>query len=133
MEDNIYRATCNAGDASFSDIYPTNHISVFSIYHFYFLLFFPSISLPQMDPTTTSSTDIKKSKQSVKKKSSSDGQLEGGVIVHSQVIRIKQEIEKLKEPSHEIRRLLLRDIKRHRSRSRSPLGISERAILVGNT
>ncbi|KAI9091322.1 hypothetical protein K1719_028133 [Acacia pycnantha] len=58
-----------------------------------------------------------------------EGDRHGAVAVHSQVIRIKQEIEKWKEPSPEIRRLRLRDIKRQRSRS--PLGVAERAILVG--
>ncbi|KAK4264063.1 hypothetical protein QN277_029402 [Acacia crassicarpa] len=80
----------------------------------------------------TSSIDKnKKEKQSVMKKSTGggeEGDRQDAVAVHSQVIRIKQEIEKWKEPSPEIRRLLVRDIKRQRSRS--PLGVAERAILT---
>ncbi|KAJ7954320.1 mRNA,: RTFL01-09-C22 [Quillaja saponaria] len=59
-----------------------------------------------------------------------------GVPIHSQVIKIKQEIEKIKHPSlkqSEMRRVLLRDINRQPSRSLSPLGLPEkRAISVGN-
>lgn len=54
-----------------------------------------------------------------------------GFPIHSQVMKIKQEIEKLKQPSlqqGDMRRLLLRNITRQRSRS--PLGFSERTILV---
>ncbi|KAF7827573.1 uncharacterized protein G2W53_018737 [Senna tora] len=62
-----------------------------------------------------------------------------GIPIHTQVMKIKQETEKLKQPSLQqpdadmrVRRLLLRDISRHRSRS--PLGLSsERTILVGNS
>ncbi|KAK7370024.1 hypothetical protein VNO80_12075 [Phaseolus coccineus] len=52
-----------------------------------------------------------------------------GSAVHSQVIKIKQEIEKIKHPSLQlhIRRALLRDV--NRLRSRSPLGLAESAIL----
>ncbi|QCD85363.1 hypothetical protein DEO72_LG2g5723 [Vigna unguiculata] len=52
-----------------------------------------------------------------------------GYAVHSQVIKIKQEIEKTKHPSLQlhIRRALLRDV--NRLRSRSPLGLAESAIL----
>ncbi|TKY60975.1 hypothetical protein E2542_SST18080 [Spatholobus suberectus] len=52
-----------------------------------------------------------------------------GFAVHSQVIKIKQEIEKIKHPSLHLhmRRVLLRDV--NRLRSRSPLGLAERAIL----
>ncbi|KAK7358239.1 hypothetical protein VNO77_00165 [Canavalia gladiata] len=54
-----------------------------------------------------------------------------GLAVHSQVIKIKQEIEKTKHPSLQLhmRRVLLRDVTP--LRSRSPLGLAERAILVG--
>ncbi|KAK4261793.1 hypothetical protein QN277_004745 [Acacia crassicarpa] len=58
-----------------------------------------------------------------------------GVAIHSQVMKIKQEIEKIKHPSlqHvEIRHISVRDFSRQRSRSRSPLGLSNRAIPVGN-
>ncbi|XP_028767148.1 uncharacterized protein LOC114724864 [Neltuma alba] len=63
----------------------------------------------------------------------SDGYM--GVAIHSQVMKIKQEIEKIKHPSlqHvEIRPISLRDFTRQRQRSRSPLGLSNRAIPVGN-
>ncbi|XP_028752526.1 uncharacterized protein LOC114712210 [Neltuma alba] len=81
---------------------------------------------------TTSIDKNKKEKQRMKNTGAGEEvDRHAAVAVHSQVIRIKQEIEKLKEPSPEIRRLLLRNIKRQRSRS--PLGIAERAILVGNT
>lgn len=52
-----------------------------------------------------------------------------GYAVHSQVIKIKQEIEKINHPSLQlhIRRALLRDV--NRLRSRSPLGLAESAIL----
>ncbi|RDY09880.1 hypothetical protein CR513_05692, partial [Mucuna pruriens] len=52
-----------------------------------------------------------------------------GFAVHNQVIKIKQEIEKIKHPSLHlhIRRALLRDV--NRLRSRSPLGSTERAML----
>ncbi|KAI9074982.1 hypothetical protein K1719_043032 [Acacia pycnantha] len=56
-----------------------------------------------------------------------------GVAIHSQVMKIKQEIEKIKHPSlqHvEIRHISVRDFSRQRSRSRSPLGLSNRAIPV---
>ncbi|KAJ1437880.1 hypothetical protein SESBI_03305 [Sesbania bispinosa] len=62
-----------------------------------------------------------------------DGEAYVGLAVHSRVIKIKQEIEKIKQPSLELhmRRVLLRDVKR--LRSRSPLGLAERAILVGHS
>ncbi|CAJ1936793.1 unnamed protein product [Sphenostylis stenocarpa] len=52
-----------------------------------------------------------------------------GSAVHSQVIKIKQEIEKTKHPSLQlhIRRALRRDV--NRLRSRSPLGLAESVIL----
>ncbi|XP_054795650.1 uncharacterized protein LOC129301103 [Prosopis cineraria] len=56
-----------------------------------------------------------------------------GVAIHNQVMKIKQEIEKLKHPSlqHvEIRHISLRNFTRQRSRS--PLGLSHRAIPVGS-
>ncbi|KAE8076358.1 hypothetical protein FH972_015015 [Carpinus fangiana] len=56
-----------------------------------------------------------------------------GVPVHSQVMKIKQEIEKIKHPSlqqAEMRRVLLRGFARERSPS--PLGLTERPIPVGN-
>ncbi|XWS22877.1 hypothetical protein CRYUN_Cryun29cG0073800 [Craigia yunnanensis] len=61
-----------------------------------------------------------------------------GVPIHSQVMKIKQEFEKIKHPSlqqPDMRRVL-REINRQRSRSprsRSPLGLAERPISVGNS
>ncbi|KAH7839820.1 hypothetical protein Vadar_009190 [Vaccinium darrowii] len=62
-----------------------------------------------------------------------------GVAIHSQVRKIRQEMEKIKQPSldqPEIRPVL-REITRHhqklQQRSRSPLGLAERPILVGNS
>ncbi|KAK8526184.1 hypothetical protein V6N13_017239 [Hibiscus sabdariffa] len=58
-----------------------------------------------------------------------------GVLIHSQVMKIKQEFEKIKHPSlqqPDMRRVL-RDITRQRSRSPSPLGLAERPISVGNS
>ncbi|KAI4357553.1 hypothetical protein L6164_001493 [Bauhinia variegata] len=55
--------------------------------------------------------------------------------VHSQVIKIKREIEKLKHPSlqqPEMRRVILREISRQRSLSPLGLAARERAIPVGN-
>ncbi|XP_021910025.1 uncharacterized protein LOC110823846 [Carica papaya] len=54
---------------------------------------------------------------------------EKGILIHSQVMKIKREFEKIKHPSlqqTEIRRVLLPDI--NRQRSPSPLG----SISVGN-
>ncbi|KAH1097953.1 hypothetical protein J1N35_014874 [Gossypium stocksii] len=56
-----------------------------------------------------------------------------GVPIHSQVMKIKQEFEKIKHPSlqqPDMRRVL-REITRQRSRS--PLGLAERPISVGNS
>ncbi|XP_018445993.2 uncharacterized protein LOC108817728 isoform X1 [Raphanus sativus] len=47
---------------------------------------------------------------------------------HSQVVKIKKEFEKIRQPSL---RKVLAEIKR-RQRSRSPLGLGERSIPVGN-
>ncbi|OMO60692.1 hypothetical protein CCACVL1_23951 [Corchorus capsularis] len=55
-----------------------------------------------------------------------------GVPIHSQVMKVKQEFEKIKHPSlqqADMRRVL-REI--NRQRSRSPLGLAERPISVGN-
>ncbi|WRX13802.1 hypothetical protein QQP08_006289 [Theobroma cacao] len=55
-----------------------------------------------------------------------------GVPIHSQVMKIKQEFEKIKHPSlqqADMRRVL-REITLQRSRS--PLGLAERPISVGN-
>ena len=55
------------------------------------------------------------------------------VPIHSQVMKIKQEIEKINHPSlqqPEVRRVF-RDITRQRSRS--PLGLADRPISVGNS
>ncbi|WOH13282.1 hypothetical protein DCAR_0832791 [Daucus carota subsp. sativus] len=63
-----------------------------------------------------------------------------GVAVHSQVRKIKQEMEKIKHPSLEqdgvkefLLRPVLREIKRQQGRSRSPLGIAQRPISVGES
>ncbi|XVF43568.1 hypothetical protein PTKIN_Ptkin02bG0050300 [Pterospermum kingtungense] len=58
-----------------------------------------------------------------------------GVPIHSQVIKIKQEFEKIKHPSSQqpdMRRVLRQITTRQRSRSRSPLGLAKRPISVGN-
>ncbi|CAH8257426.1 unnamed protein product [Arabidopsis lyrata] len=58
---------------------------------------------------------------------------EDGPIIHTQVEKIKKEFEKIRQPSlqqPEMRRVLS-EIKR-RQRSRSPLGLGERSISVGN-
>ncbi|ESQ28490.1 hypothetical protein EUTSA_v10019740mg [Eutrema salsugineum] len=52
---------------------------------------------------------------------------------HSQVVKIKREFEKISQPSlqqPEMRRLLGEFTRRQRSRS--PLGLGERSISVGN-
>lgn len=55
-----------------------------------------------------------------------------GLPVHSQVIRIKKEIERIKHPSLQLLQMRLRDV--NRLRSRSPLGLGgEGAILVGHS
>ncbi|CAK8579628.1 unnamed protein product [Lathyrus sativus] len=63
----------------------------------------------------------------------SDEDVYVGLAVHSQVIKIKQEIEKIKHPSLEADLYMtrLKDVKR--LRSRSPLGLSERTILLGHS
>ncbi|KAE8730076.1 hypothetical protein F3Y22_tig00003041pilonHSYRG00762 [Hibiscus syriacus] len=56
-----------------------------------------------------------------------------GVPIHSQVMKIKQEFEKIKHPSlqkPDMRRVV-REISRQRSRS--PLGLAKRPISVGNS
>ena len=56
-----------------------------------------------------------------------------GAPIHSQVMKIKQEMEKISHPSlqqPEVRRVL-RDITRQRSRS--PLGLADRPISVANS
>ncbi|XP_076944450.1 uncharacterized protein LOC143615100 [Bidens hawaiensis] len=60
----------------------------------------------------------------------------GGVVaVHSQVQKIKQELEKTMHPAgldHPEIRSVLREFSRQPKRSRSPLGITNRPISVGN-
>ncbi|GAU12916.1 hypothetical protein TSUD_74030 [Trifolium subterraneum] len=58
---------------------------------------------------------------------------EEGLAVHSQVIKIKQEIEKIKHPSLETELYMrrLKDVKR--LQSRSPLGLAERTIILGHS
>lgn len=59
-----------------------------------------------------------------------------GVAVHSQIRKIKQEMQKIEQPSLEepefLARQVFREIKRQQ-RSRSPLGIAHRPISVGNS
>ncbi|KAF5793947.1 hypothetical protein HanRHA438_Chr08g0333531 [Helianthus annuus] len=60
----------------------------------------------------------------------------GGVVaIHSQVRKIKLELEKTMHPAgldHPEIRSVLREFSRQPKRSRSPLGISNRPISVGN-
>lgn len=67
-------------------------------------------------------------------KEDQDGYL--GVAIHSQVKKIKQEMEKIKHPSlqqPEMRPVLKEISTAFRQRSRSPLGLAEkRPISVGN-
>ncbi|GMJ04475.1 hypothetical protein like AT1G67920 [Hibiscus trionum] len=60
-----------------------------------------------------------------------DGYIKG-VPIHSQVMKIRREFEKSKHPSLQQAdmRPVLREITRQRSRS--PLGLAERPISVGN-
>ncbi|CAH1431462.1 unnamed protein product [Lactuca virosa] len=51
------------------------------------------------------------------------------VAIHSQVLKIKQELEKTMQPEL---RSVLREFSRQPKRSRSPLGITNRRISVGN-
>ncbi|KAK8490854.1 hypothetical protein V6N13_090548 [Hibiscus sabdariffa] len=55
-----------------------------------------------------------------------------GVLIHSQVMKIRRELEKMRHPSLQQAdmRPVLREIARQRSRS--PLGLAERPISVGN-
>ncbi|OAY25306.1 uncharacterized protein LOC122722189 [Manihot esculenta] len=60
-----------------------------------------------------------------------DGEV-GCLPIHSQVIKIKQEFKKIQHPGlkqTEMRRVIY---KITRERSRSPLGLAERPISVGN-
>lgn len=59
-----------------------------------------------------------------------------GVAIHSQVRKIKQEMEKIKHQSLEQPEMIgpvYREITRQQQRSRSPLGIAQRPISVGNS
>ncbi|XP_019059511.1 PREDICTED: uncharacterized protein LOC104825566 [Tarenaya hassleriana] len=62
--------------------------------------------------------------------SSDGGHAQNDVPIHSQVMKIKREFEKIKHPQPETRKLI-REITGHQ-RSRSPLGLGERPITVGN-
>ncbi|XP_009797346.1 uncharacterized protein [Nicotiana sylvestris] len=59
-----------------------------------------------------------------------------GVIVHSQVRKIRQEMEKIKHPSLQQTEMrpAVREItgKQQQQRSRSPLGLAQRPISVGS-
>lgn len=63
----------------------------------------------------------------------SDEEVHVVLAVHSQVIKIKKEIEKIKHPSleAELKMRRFRDV--NRIRSRSPLGLAERMILLGHS
>ncbi|XP_009603300.1 uncharacterized protein [Nicotiana tomentosiformis] len=52
-----------------------------------------------------------------------------GVIVHSQVRKIRQEMEKIKHPSLQQTEMTG---KKQQHRSRSPLGLAQRPISVGS-
>ncbi|KAE8719631.1 hypothetical protein F3Y22_tig00109936pilonHSYRG00048 [Hibiscus syriacus] len=56
-----------------------------------------------------------------------------GVPIHSQVVKIRQEFEKIKHPS--LQQPDMRRVPREisRQRSRSPLGLAERPLYVGNS
>ncbi|KAL5763153.1 hypothetical protein ACOSP7_019417 [Xanthoceras sorbifolium] len=78
-----------------------------------------------------------KNRESEKKEEGGGGWEDSGEMgfpVHSQVMKIRREFEKVKHPSlqqpPEMRRLLHEGI--NRQRSRSPLGLAERPIYVGN-
>ncbi|KAE9607523.1 hypothetical protein Lalb_Chr09g0330931 [Lupinus albus] len=67
-------------------------------------------------------------------KKHNNGERNMGHAVHSQVLKIKQEIAKFKEPSLQLhmRRALIRDVSQ--TGLRSPLGLGgERTILVGKS
>ncbi|KAJ4845843.1 hypothetical protein Tsubulata_030819 [Turnera subulata] len=55
-----------------------------------------------------------------------------GVPIHSQVIRVKQEFEKIRHPSLQQLEMTRVVCSINRQRSRSPLGLAERPISVGN-
>ncbi|GMN38454.1 hypothetical protein TIFTF001_007682 [Ficus carica] len=74
--------------------------------------------------------EIKDNKMSVEEVEDQEvGLFLGGLPIHSQVMKIKQEIEKIKHPSlqqQEMRRVLLRATHDRPQRSRSPLGSPDR-------
>ncbi|XP_059308833.1 uncharacterized protein LOC132060004 [Lycium ferocissimum] len=57
--------------------------------------------------------------------------LEDGVIVHSQVRKIRQEMEKIKYPEITGKKSEMTGNRQHQ-RSRSPLGLAQRPISVGS-
>lgn len=63
----------------------------------------------------------------------SDEDVYAGLAVHIQVIKIKEEIEKIKQPSLEAELYMrrLKDVKR--LQSRSPLGLADRTILLSHS
>ncbi|KAK3035600.1 hypothetical protein RJ639_033192 [Escallonia herrerae] len=69
--------------------------------------------------------------------SSKEDKYLGVALVHSQVKKIKQEMEKIKEQPElqqpEVRPVVHREIFRQQQRSRSPLGLAQRPISVGNS
>ncbi|OAY29293.1 hypothetical protein MANES_15G133700v8 [Manihot esculenta] len=67
----------------------------------------------------------------VKNNKRGDGDV-GGVPIHSQVMKIRQEFEKIKHPSLKQTEMRHGIWKITRERSRSPLGLAERPISVGN-
>lgn len=64
---------------------------------------------------------------------------DGGVIIHSQVRKIRQEMEKIKHPSLQQPEITGKQLqqsemtgKKQHQRSRSPLGLAHRPISVGS-
>ncbi|XP_022882112.1 uncharacterized protein LOC111399104 [Olea europaea var. sylvestris] len=55
---------------------------------------------------------------------------EDGIAIHSQVRKIKQEIEKINHPG--LQQLEMRPEIMRQNRSRSPLGVAKRPISVGD-
>ncbi|XP_057481086.1 uncharacterized protein LOC130768098 [Actinidia eriantha] len=76
----------------------------------------------------------KSTSNSNNKNQSKEDRYQPGVAVHSQVRKIRQEMEKIKQPTleeREVMRPALREITRQWQRSRSPLGLlAERPISV---
>ncbi|PSR91043.1 Cadherin-86C like [Actinidia chinensis var. chinensis] len=74
----------------------------------------------------------KSTSNSNNKNPSKEDRYQLGVAVHSQVRKIRQEMEKIKHPTLEEREMrpTLHEITRQWQRPRSPLGLAERPISV---